>query len=86
MSVILPKKAKHYFKSLGLKSKNDKIDARGLAQMAAQQNLDTWKPISPQIQELRALTRYYNTLQEQKRFLVIKFMPLSIVIIRIKPF
>ena len=66
VSVILPKKAKHYFKSLGLKSKNDKIDARGLAQMAAQQNLDTWKPISPQIQELRALTRHYNTLQEQK--------------------
>ena len=51
---------------MGLKSKNDKIDARGLAQMAAQQNLDLWKPISPQIQELRALTRYYNTLQEQK--------------------
>lgn len=66
VSVILPKKAKHYFKCLGLKSKNDKIDASGLAQMAAQQNLDTWKPLTPQIQELRALTRYYNTLQEQK--------------------
>lgn len=66
ISVILPKKAKHYFKSLGLKSKNDKIDAKGLAQMACQQDLLKWKPISPQIEQLRALTRYYNNLQEQK--------------------
>jgi transposase len=66
VTVILPKKAKHYFKSLGLKSKNDKIDARGLGLMAAQQNLECWKPISPQIEELRALTRHYQTLQEQK--------------------
>ena len=58
VTVILPKKSKHYFKGIGLKSKNDKIDARGLAQMAAEQHLDSWKPISPQIQELRALTRY----------------------------
>jgi transposase len=32
-SVVLPNKAKHYLMSLGHKSKNDKIDARGLAQM-----------------------------------------------------
>lgn len=69
ITVILPKKAKYYFKSLGLKSKNDKIDARGLAFMAVQQNLDAWKPISPQIEELRALTRHYQTLQEQKTVL-----------------
>lgn len=43
-----------------------KIDARGLAFMADQQNLEVWKPISPQIEELRALTRHYQTLQEQK--------------------
>lgn len=66
VTIILPKKAKHYFKSLGLKSKNDTIDAKGLAQMAAQQNLDVWKPISPQIEELKALTRHYSNLQEQK--------------------
>jgi transposase len=38
VSVVLPTKAKHYLRSLGNKSKNDKIDAarrtvRGLAQM-----------------------------------------------------
>ncbi len=66
VTIILPKKAKHYFKSLGLKSKNDTIDAKGLAQMAAEQNLDVCKPISPQIEELKALTRHYSNLQEQK--------------------
>jgi transposase len=30
-SIILPNKAKHYLISLGLKSKNDSIDARGLS-------------------------------------------------------
>lgn len=33
VSVILPNKAKHYLKSIGNKSKNDTVDARGLAQM-----------------------------------------------------
>jgi transposase len=33
VSVVLPNKAKHYLKSIGNKSKNDTIDARGLAQM-----------------------------------------------------
>lgn len=66
VTVILPKKSKHYFKGIGLKSKNDKIDARGLAQMAAEKHLETWKPISTQIQELRALKRHYQVFQEQK--------------------
>jgi hypothetical protein len=30
-SIILPNKAKHYLISLGLKSKNDSIDAKGLS-------------------------------------------------------
>jgi transposase len=33
VSVILPNKARQYAKSLGFKSKNDKIDAIGLARM-----------------------------------------------------
>ena len=57
VSVILPNKAKHYLKSLGHKSKNDKIDARGLAQMGAEQNLDLWQPLSKNIYDLRMLTR-----------------------------
>jgi transposase len=65
VSVILPKKAKHYFKSLGIKSKNDRIDAQGLAQMAAEKSLRFWQPLSPQIAQLRALTRHHDALQNQ---------------------
>ncbi len=32
--------------AMGLKSKNDTIDARGLALMGSQQKLDTWQPLS----------------------------------------
>jgi len=36
---VLPNKAKKYLEYLGLKSKADKIDAHGLAEMAAQQHI-----------------------------------------------
>ncbi|MBE9211100.1 IS110 family transposase [Nostoc sp. LEGE 06077] len=66
VSVVLPNKAKHYLKSIGNKSKNDSIDARGLAQMGLEQNLKLWKPLSKNIYQLRMLTRHYQTLQELK--------------------
>jgi transposase len=43
-SIILPNKARHYFISLGLKSKNDSIDAKGLSRMGAEQCLALWQP------------------------------------------
>jgi transposase len=36
VSVVLPNKAKKYLQATGLKTKNDKIDAKGLARMAAE--------------------------------------------------
>ena len=66
VSVVLPNKAKHYLKSIGNKSKNDTIDARGLAQMGLEQNLKLWEPLSKNIYQLRMLTRHYQTLQELK--------------------
>jgi transposase len=38
LSVVLPNKAKKYLQSTGLKSKNDKIDAQGLARAWEQSN------------------------------------------------
>ena len=64
--VVLPNKAKHYLRSLGHKSKNDKIDARGLAQMGLEQNLPLWQPLSKEIYTLRMLTRQHQRLQELK--------------------
>ena len=65
VSVLLPNKAKKYLQSLGLKSKNDKIDAKGLARMCAEQALPLWKPLSKNIYKLRALTRLHEDLSIQ---------------------
>lgn len=60
--IVLPNRAKSYLISLGIKSKNDKIDAQGLAKMGAVQRLDTWHPISKEIYILRSLTRHLEDL------------------------
>jgi transposase len=59
--ILLPNKAKHYLKSLGYKSKNDKIDAQGLARMGLEQQLTLWKPLSKNIYTLRLLTRQHRS-------------------------
>lgn len=65
-SIILPNKAKHYLISLGIKSKNDSIDAKGLSKMGAEQCLELWQPMGKFFYELRQYTRQYQNLQEQK--------------------
>ncbi len=65
VSVVLPNKSKKYLQSLGLKSKNDKIDAEGLSQMEAEQKLPHWEPIVKFYGMLRILTRQYQSVQEQ---------------------
>lgn len=64
VAVVLPNKAKRYLQSLGLKSKNDKIDAKGLALMGAQQQLRLWQPLSPSLYGLRLLTRQHQNVTE----------------------
>lgn len=63
VSVVLPNKARKYMQSLGFKSKNDKVDAKGLAHLGAQQALPVWKPVSEQLLQLRHLTRHWESLQ-----------------------
>jgi transposase len=64
--VTLPNKSKKYIQSIGYKTKNDKIDAKGLSRMGAEQKLDLWIPFSKSIYELRMLTRQHEDLQKQK--------------------
>lgn len=66
VSVVLANKARKYMQALGLKSKNDKIDAYGLALMGAQQKFEVWQPIAKFYYELRLLTRHYQSIQETK--------------------
>lgn len=66
VSIILPNKAKKYLDCLGLKSKNDSIDAKGLSQMGAEQCLEAWEPMGVFFYELRLLTRQRQNLTELK--------------------
>jgi transposase len=77
VSVVLPNKARQYAKSLGLKSKNDKIDSIGLARMGAEQNLPLWQPISRLFYQLRALTRELESLNQSKTVLISQLHALS---------
>lgn len=64
VSIVLPNKAKKYLQALGLKSKNDKIDAKGLARMGAEQNLELWTKPNEVYLKLRSLTRHHQSIQE----------------------
>lgn len=66
VSVELANVAKKYLQSLGYKSKNDKIDARGLAQMGAERKLQAWQPLSKQLYLLRKLTREHEQINKAK--------------------
>lgn len=66
ISILLPNYCKKYLESLGYKTKNDKIDAQGLAQMGAERPLKEWDPPVEFYVILRSLTRYYQSLQEMK--------------------
>ena len=66
VSVVLPNKAKKYMQSLGIKTKNDHIDAKGLAQMGCEQKLKEWSPLSPFFHRLRTYTRLHEDIQQKK--------------------
>lgn len=64
VSVVLPNKAKKYIAALGIKTKNDKSDAKALAFMGAQQVLEPWEPMGDFFYQLRVLTRMYQAYTE----------------------
>ena len=64
--VMRPQKTASYIKALGLKTKNDKVDAQALATMVCQQSLEAWQPISEAMYRLRQTTRQHTQLQEVK--------------------
>ncbi|RYE27081.1 MAG: IS110 family transposase, partial [Sphingobacteriales bacterium] len=59
-----PNKAKKYLQANGAKSKNDKIDAKGLAQIGAEKRLELWVPPSKMLYDLRCYTRQHQSLNE----------------------
>jgi transposase len=69
VSVVLPNIAKKYLGFIGQKSKNDKIDARGLSGMGAERPLDAWQPMDDYFYTLRSYTRQHESLQQTKTIL-----------------
>jgi transposase len=66
VNVVLPNKAKKYMESVGIKTKNDHIDAKGLARMGCEQKLQEWSPLSPFFHQLRTYTRLHEDIQNKK--------------------
>ena len=64
--VVLPNTSKHYFSSLNIKTKTDKVDAKVLSRFGVERRHKLWQPPRRELLELRNLTRYYVQLQEQK--------------------
>lgn len=64
VSILLPNKAKSWLKAAGLKSKNDTIDAKGLATIGAERKLEVWTPPSKNLLVLRDCTRRHQALNE----------------------
>ena len=66
VSVVLPNKSKKYIAALGIKTKNDKVDAKALSCMGAQQSLSLWEPMGEFFYVLRSITRHGQALKESK--------------------
>jgi len=66
ITVLLPNKSSAFANSLNIKTKTDKVDAKMLAQMGLERNLEKWQPISDQLRPLKQLTRNRVSLVEMK--------------------
>lgn len=77
ISVVLPNMSKAYGKSLNLKSKTDKIDAKMLGKMGLERDLSEWKPLSDNIFILKQLTRDRVSLLDEKTALSNKLHALN---------
>lgn len=65
ISVLLPNKAKHFAKSLDIKTKTDKVDAAMLCRIGLERTLPAWQLPSPMMKQIKALCREYTSLKQQ---------------------
>lgn len=64
--MVLPNKSKKYIAAIGIKTKNDKADAKALSRMGAEQVLDKWQPMGEFFYKLRSFTRHGKALKEME--------------------
>ncbi len=66
VSVVNPARIKAYGASQLKRNKTDSEDAKTIAHFCATQKPDAWTPPSAELQELQALSRYLDTLKEDR--------------------
>jgi transposase len=66
VSVELPQRIKYFAKSLGIETKNDKIDGGVIADYGMERNLRLWKAPSKNFREIRTLSREHTALKGLK--------------------
>ncbi|MCH2043548.1 MAG: IS110 family transposase [Saprospiraceae bacterium] len=66
VSILLAVVVKSYLRSLNINTKTDKTDAKCIAQMGIERNLEPWHPISSEMRRLKQLTRAKGNLIKQK--------------------
>lgn len=67
VSVVLANKIKNYIKSLNVKTKTDKVDAKTIASFGIERKLENWEPMSPMYKTLRDLCRELLCLKKEKQ-------------------
>jgi transposase len=63
VAVINPRRIKAFAESELLRTKTDAVDASLIARFAASQQLQFWKPLAPEIEELQGLYRHLEFLK-----------------------
>lgn len=65
VSVVLANKMKGYAKSLNIKTKTDKVDAKIIAGFGIERQVEEWKPMSPVYKELRDFCRELLSIKKE---------------------
>lgn len=65
VSVVLANKIKNYIKSLNVKTKTDKVDAKVIAGFGMERELEDWQPMSPVYKSLRDLCRELLSVKKE---------------------
>ena len=66
LAIVNPRLVKDFIKSLGLRNKTDRIDAKALAFFGRERTPVSFQPRDPDYQRLRDLTRYRRALLDEK--------------------
>lgn len=67
VSVVNPRRIKHYAKSRLSRNKTDKQDAFVIARFCLKERPDPWLPLAPEVKQLQALVRRLEDLKDLKQ-------------------